>query len=120
MISVKLAVHIDDAEAHRPLDKPTASWDAYDYFLRGNHMIKHLLSGEPVEELYKARKLLERSIELDSRSLVRTPFSLGATLSPGSILSTRNTKARRPCGRCLNSLGRQSNSARTNRLDTEF
>jgi adenylate cyclase len=66
MISIKLAVHIDDAEAHRPLGKPTASWDAYDYFLRGNHMMKRLLTGEPVEELYKARKLLERSIELDS------------------------------------------------------
>ena len=65
MISIKLAVHIDDAEAHRPLIKPTASWDAYDYFLRGNHMMKRLLTGEPVEELYKARKLLERSIELD-------------------------------------------------------
>lgn len=65
MISVKLAVHIGDAEAHRPLGKPTASWDAYDYFLRGNHMLKRLLSAEPVEELYKARKLLERSIELD-------------------------------------------------------
>lgn len=65
MISVRLAVHIDDAEAHRPLVKPTASWDAYDYFLRGNHMLKRLLSAEPVEELYKARKLLERSIELD-------------------------------------------------------
>lgn len=66
IISVKLAVHIDDAEAHRPLGKPTASWDAYDYFLRGNHMMKRLLTGEPVDELYKARKLLERSIELDS------------------------------------------------------
>lgn len=65
MISVKLAIHIDDAEAHRSLVKPTASWDAYDYFLRGNHMLKHLLTGEPIEELYKARKLLERSTELD-------------------------------------------------------
>ncbi|WP_262049078.1 winged helix-turn-helix domain-containing protein [Bradyrhizobium sp. Bra78] len=64
MISVKLAIHIDDAEAHRPLAKPTANWDAYDYFLRGNHMMKRLLTG-PVEELYEARKLLERSIELD-------------------------------------------------------
>jgi adenylate cyclase len=65
MISAKLAIHIDDAEAHRPLVKPTASWDAYDYFLRGNHMLNRLLTGEPVEELYKARRLLERSIELD-------------------------------------------------------
>ena len=65
MISAMLAIHIDDAEAHRPLVKPTASWDAYDCFLRGNHMLNRLLTGEPVEELYKARKLLERSIELD-------------------------------------------------------
>ena len=41
------------------LVRPTASWDAYDYFLRGNHMLNRLLTGEPVEELYKARKLLE-------------------------------------------------------------
>ena len=65
MISIKLAVYIDDAEAHRPLIKPTTKWDAYDYFLRGNHMMKRLLTGEPVDELYKARELLERSIELD-------------------------------------------------------
>jgi adenylate cyclase len=65
MISARLAMHINDAEAHRPLVKPTANWDAYDYFLRGNHMLNRLLTGEPVEELYKARKLLERSIELD-------------------------------------------------------
>ena len=38
MISARLAMQIDDAEAHRPLVKPTANWDAYDYFLRGNHM----------------------------------------------------------------------------------
>jgi adenylate cyclase len=65
MISARLATHINDAEAHRPLAKPTASWEAYDYFLRGNHMLNQLLTGVPVEELYKARKLLERSIELD-------------------------------------------------------
>jgi adenylate cyclase len=65
MISARLAMHINDAETHRPLVKPTANWDAYDYFLRGNHMLNRLLTGEPVEELYKARKLLERSIELD-------------------------------------------------------
>ena len=39
MISARLAIHINDAEAHRPLAKPTASWEAYDYFLRGNHML---------------------------------------------------------------------------------
>jgi adenylate cyclase len=65
MISSKMAMHIDDAESLRPLAKPTASWEAYDYFLRGNHMLNRLLTGVPVEDLYKARKLLERSIELD-------------------------------------------------------
>ncbi len=63
--STKLAIHIYDAEAHRPLAKPTASWEAYDYFLRGNHMLNQLLTGVPIEQLHKARKLLERSIELD-------------------------------------------------------
>jgi adenylate cyclase len=65
MIAANLSVHIDDAEAHRPLDKPTANWDAYDYFLRGNYMMKRLLTTESIEGIYKARKLLERSIELD-------------------------------------------------------
>jgi adenylate cyclase len=64
-IAVKLAVHIGAAEGHRPLVKPPTNWDAYDYFLRGNHMLNRLLSGEPIEEFQKARKLLERSIELD-------------------------------------------------------
>jgi adenylate cyclase len=64
-ISVKLAMHIDDAEARRPLGKPSASWGAYDFFLRGNHILKRVLSGEPVEDLYKARDLLDRSIRLD-------------------------------------------------------
>jgi TolB-like protein len=66
MISAKLTMHVNDAEAHRPLVKPTASWDAYDYFLRGNHILKRVLTGEPVEDLYEARELLERSIELDA------------------------------------------------------
>jgi adenylate cyclase len=65
MIAARLAIQINDAEAHRPLAKPTTSWEAYDYFLRGNHMLNRLLTGVPIEELYKARKLLERSIELD-------------------------------------------------------
>jgi len=65
MIAVKLSVHIDDAEAHRPLDKPTANWDAYDYFLRGNYLMKRLLTAESIEGIHQARKLLERSIELD-------------------------------------------------------
>ena len=65
MISARLAIHINDAEAHRPLAKPTGSWEAYDYFLRGNYLLNRLLTGVPVEELYEARKLLERSIELD-------------------------------------------------------
>jgi adenylate cyclase len=78
IISVKLAVHIGDAEAHRPLVKPTASWDAYDYFLRGNHMLNRLLSGEPVEEFYKARRLLERSIELDG-AFARPYAALGTS-----------------------------------------
>lgn len=66
VISVRLAMHIDDAEAHRPLDKPTVNWGAYDYFLRGDYALKRVLTGEPVEDLYKARELLERSIQLDS------------------------------------------------------
>jgi adenylate cyclase len=64
-ISSRLAVHINDAEGRRTLVKPPANWEAYDYFLRGNAMLVRLLTGVPVEDLYKARELLRRSIELD-------------------------------------------------------
>jgi adenylate cyclase len=66
IIAARLAIHINDAEAHRSLAKPPANWQAHDYFLQGNYMLNRLLTGVPVEKLYKARKLLERSIELDS------------------------------------------------------
>ena len=65
MIASKLAIHVDAAEARRPLAKPVASWKAYDYFLRGNHLLNNLLTGLPIEQLYNARKLLEQSIEFD-------------------------------------------------------
>jgi adenylate cyclase len=64
-ISTKLAVHIHDAEARRALVKPTLSWEAYDYYLRGHHLLNRLLTGVPIEDLYKVRDLLRRSIELD-------------------------------------------------------
>jgi adenylate cyclase len=64
-ISARLSVHINDAEARRTLVKPTVSWEAYDYFLRGHHMLNRLLTGVPVEDLYKVRELLQLAIRLD-------------------------------------------------------
>jgi adenylate cyclase len=79
-ISALLPLHINNAEARRTLIKPTASWEAYDYFLRGNAMLQRLLTGVPVEELYKARELLRRSIELDP-TFPRPYASLGTSYS---------------------------------------
>ncbi len=64
-ISAKLSVHINDAEARRALVKPAVNWEAYDYFLRGYYMLNRLLTGVPVEDLYRARELLQHSVKLD-------------------------------------------------------
>jgi adenylate cyclase len=64
-IASTLAAHIQNAEARRASLKPAVSWDAHDHFLRGHYTLSRLLTGAPVEELYRARALLERAIELD-------------------------------------------------------
>lgn len=64
-IATLLAAHINRAEAERTLLKPPATWEAYDYFLRGQQALTKALSGVPIEDLYGARALLQCSIELD-------------------------------------------------------
>jgi adenylate cyclase len=61
-----LASHVRRAEAERTLLKPPASWQAYDYYMRGSDVHAAFLSTyTPVEKLYEARRLLERSLSID-------------------------------------------------------
>jgi adenylate cyclase len=64
-IASLLAAHINKAEAQRTLLKPPASWEAHDYFLRGNEALINFVSRFSVSDLHETRKLLEQSIQLD-------------------------------------------------------
>jgi adenylate cyclase len=61
-----IARHVNKAEAERTLLKPPASWQAYDYYMRGTDVHAAFLSTyTPVEKLYEARRLLEQSLSID-------------------------------------------------------
>ena len=60
-----LAAHVNKAEAERTLLKPPATWEAYDYYMRGADICSlHSRTGV-VASLYEARRLLEQSIAVD-------------------------------------------------------
>src|SRR5260370_14104600 len=50
-----LAAHVNKAEAERTLLKPPATWQAYDYYMRGADVVASFFSSWKVEELYEAR-----------------------------------------------------------------
>jgi adenylate cyclase len=60
-----IASHVNKAEAERTLLKPPASWQAYDYYMRGSDFVAAFDSTFRVEKLYEARRLLERSLSID-------------------------------------------------------
>jgi adenylate cyclase len=60
-----LAAHVNKAEAVRTLLKAPASWQAYDYYLPAADTLASYSSSFIVDELYEARRLLERSISID-------------------------------------------------------
>ena len=64
-IASLLSAHINNAEAQRTLLKPPASWEAHDYFLRGNEALINFVSTFAIGDLHDTRTLLERSIRLD-------------------------------------------------------
>lgn len=64
-IVAMLAAHVNKAEAERVLLKPPASWQAYDYCLRGAVTFARYRSSYNVEQLYETRDLLEHSISSD-------------------------------------------------------
>jgi adenylate cyclase len=60
-----IASHVKKAEAERTLLKPPATWQAYDYYMRGTDVLLGFYSTFQVDKLYEARRLLEQSIAID-------------------------------------------------------
>jgi adenylate cyclase len=64
-IVATLASHVNRAETERALLKPPATWDAYEYYLRGAEAFFSFLHGRTKELFYDARRLLEQSLAID-------------------------------------------------------
>ena len=61
-----LAAHVKKAETERILLKPPATWQAYDYYMRGTAIWNSYWSSLKTEELYQARRFFERSFAIDA------------------------------------------------------
>jgi len=61
-----LVAQVNKAEAERTLLKPPATWQAYDFFMRASDLFSSTWSSPNMSNLYEARRLLERSISIDS------------------------------------------------------
>ena len=61
-----LAAHVNKAETERTLLKPPATWEAYDYYLRGAEAFSLQLAERSTELIYEARRLLEQSLAIDA------------------------------------------------------
>jgi adenylate cyclase len=77
-IAATLVAHVNKAEAERALLKPPASWQAYEYFVRGAEILAGYWSTVEVADLYEARRLLEKSLEIDP-AFARPCSSLSTT-----------------------------------------
>jgi adenylate cyclase len=64
-IAAVLAAHVSKAETERTLNKPPATWQAYDYYVRAAWLWASYNSSYNVEDLYGARRLLEHSLLID-------------------------------------------------------
>src|SRR5262249_29963022 len=60
-----LAAHVNRAETERALLKPPATWEAYEYYLRGAEAFFLHMSRRTKASLYDARRLLEQSLAID-------------------------------------------------------
>jgi adenylate cyclase len=60
-----LAAHVNKAEAERTLLKPPATWEAYDYYMRGAEAFLVHARERTAASLYETRRLLERSLSID-------------------------------------------------------
>jgi len=61
-----LAAHVRKAETERARSKPPNSWHAYDCYLQAVDALASFHSSFRVEDLYEARRLLQRSLVLDA------------------------------------------------------
>jgi adenylate cyclase len=88
-----LAAHVNKAEIERTLNKPPASWQAYDYYLRAVHLMGTYFSSLRVADLYEVRRLLEQSLALDPGyapacvKLARTYFNVWVNPLDGDHLN---------------------------------
>jgi len=64
-VAAVLSVQVNRAEAQRVLNKPPATWEAYDNYMRAAAMYGAFLATRLVDELYDCRRLLERALSLD-------------------------------------------------------
>ena len=60
-----LAAHVMKAESERALQRPPGDWRSYDCYLRGVAAYNAHVSEHNLELLYEARRLLEKSLDLD-------------------------------------------------------
>jgi adenylate cyclase len=64
-IAALLSAHVSRAETERTLNKPPATWQAYDYYMRAADILASYMSSLSAEELYEGRRLLENSLAID-------------------------------------------------------
>jgi len=65
-IAAVLVAQVNKVESDRTLLKPPATWQAYDFYMRAADVLVSFQSTYKVEELYQARRLLERCLALDA------------------------------------------------------
>ena len=73
-----LVAHVNKAEVERTLNKPAATWQAYDYYMRAADILISYHSSFNLEDLYEARRLLQHAITIDpnyARSLAALAMS---------------------------------------------
>jgi adenylate cyclase len=65
-IATLLAVQVRRAELERALLKPPTTWQAHDYYLQAASALSAFMSSYDAEDLYNARRLLERSLSIET------------------------------------------------------
>jgi adenylate cyclase len=65
-IAAVLAAQVNRVEAEHTLLRPPATWQAYDFYMRAADLLVSFQSTYKLEELYEARRLLERCLALDA------------------------------------------------------
>jgi adenylate cyclase len=61
-----LAAHVNKTETERTLLKPPATWQAYDYYMRGADVVASFFSSWKVEELYDLADVRRFSLVLEA------------------------------------------------------